>query len=84
MATTPEKSHEVSNAQLALLNPEHSIQVRGARVHNLKDVDVDLRVIHLLFLPVYRARVNHRSPLEHYLPNRSIVILIRYRLMHAD
>jgi excinuclease ABC subunit A len=42
MATTPKNSHEVSNAQSALLNPEHSIQVRGARVHNLKNVDVDL------------------------------------------
>jgi len=42
MATTPKNSHEVSNAQSALLNPEHSIQVRGARVHNLKDVDVNL------------------------------------------
>lgn len=42
MATTPKKLHELSNAQSALLNPEHSIQVRGARVHNLKDVDVDL------------------------------------------
>jgi excinuclease ABC subunit A len=42
MATTPKKSHEVSNAQSALLNPEHSIQVRGARVHNLKNVDVNL------------------------------------------
>ncbi|MGB2077593.1 MAG: excinuclease ABC subunit UvrA [Pseudoalteromonas tetraodonis] len=42
MATTSNKSHEVSNAQSALLNPEHSIQVRGARVHNLKNVDVNL------------------------------------------
>ncbi|MCK8137869.1 excinuclease ABC subunit UvrA [Pseudoalteromonas sp. 2CM28B] len=42
MATTPKKLHEVSNAQSALLNPEHSIQVRGARVHNLKNVDVNL------------------------------------------
>lgn len=42
MATTPKNSHEVSNAQSALLNPEHSIQVRGARVHNLKNVDVNL------------------------------------------
>ncbi|MDO6547131.1 excinuclease ABC subunit UvrA [Pseudoalteromonas carrageenovora] len=42
MATTPKKLYELSNAQSALLNPEHSIQVRGARVHNLKDVDVDL------------------------------------------
>ena len=42
MATTPKKSHEVNNVQSALLNPEHSIQVRGARVHNLKDVDVNL------------------------------------------
>ncbi|MEL0631253.1 excinuclease ABC subunit UvrA [Pseudoalteromonas carrageenovora] len=42
MTTTPKKSHEVSKTQSALLNPEHSIQVRGARVHNLKDVDVDL------------------------------------------
>ena len=29
MASTSNKSHEVSNAQSALLNPEHSIQVRG-------------------------------------------------------
>lgn len=42
MATTPKNSHEVSNAQSALLNPDHSIQVRGARVHNLKNVDVNL------------------------------------------
>jgi excinuclease ABC subunit A len=42
MATTPKKSHEVNKIQSALLNPEHSIQVRGARVHNLKDVDVNL------------------------------------------
>jgi len=42
MASTSNKSHEVSNAQSALLNPEHSIQVRGARVHNLKNVDVNL------------------------------------------
>ncbi len=42
MATTPKNSHEVSKAQSALLNPEHSIQVRGARVHNLKNVDVNL------------------------------------------
>ncbi len=42
MATTPKKSHEVNNVQSALLNPEHSIQVRGARVHNLKNVDVNL------------------------------------------
>ena len=42
MATTPKKLHELSNAQSALLNPEHSIQVRGARVHNLKNVDVNL------------------------------------------
>ncbi|CAM2927350.1 UvrABC system protein A [Pseudoalteromonas atlantica] len=42
MATAPKKLHEVSNAQSALLNPDHSIQVRGARVHNLKNVDVNL------------------------------------------
>ncbi|CAM2893275.1 hypothetical protein PSDI105340_09300 [Pseudoalteromonas distincta] len=42
MPTTPKSPQAVNNAQSALLNPEHSIQVRGARVHNLKDVDVDL------------------------------------------
>ena len=34
--TPQQQTHSISNA------PEHCIQVRGARVHNLKNVDVDL------------------------------------------
>ncbi len=43
MATTNDKS--VNNKRMDnnfLDNPDHSIQVRGARVHNLKNVDVNL------------------------------------------
>ena len=42
MATTFNSSGAIEHSQLALLNTEHSIQVRGARVHNLKNVDVNL------------------------------------------
>ncbi|KTD99168.1 excinuclease ABC subunit UvrA [Pseudoalteromonas sp. H71] len=42
MATTFNSSDTIENSQSALLNPEHSIQVKGARVHNLKNVDVNL------------------------------------------
>lgn len=43
MATTNDKS--INNKRMDnnfLDNPDHSIQVRGARVHNLKNVDVNL------------------------------------------
>ena len=36
MVTTNNKNNDV------LFNPDHSVQVRGARVHNLKNVDVNL------------------------------------------
>ena len=39
MPTTPKSPQAVNNAQSALLNPEHSIQVRGARVHNLNKLN---------------------------------------------
>ncbi|WP_350654188.1 excinuclease ABC subunit UvrA [Pseudoalteromonas sp. D48-MNA-CIBAN-0056] len=42
MAATPKSTYAVTNAKSALLNPEHSIEVRGARVHNLKGVDLNL------------------------------------------
>ena len=47
MATTFNSSGAIEHSQLALLNTEHSIQVRGARVHNLKNVDVNLSLIHI-------------------------------------
>lgn len=40
-ATTETRDHQ-RPAKSISCNPEHSIQVRGARVHNLKNVDVDL------------------------------------------
>jgi excinuclease ABC subunit A len=41
MANT-DKNSTVDKNKAILCDPEHSIQVKGARVHNLKNVDVDL------------------------------------------
>lgn len=42
MATPPKSTLKTNHAPHTTLEPEHCIQVRGARVHNLKNVDVDL------------------------------------------
>lgn len=39
---TPVTAHSHSTTATVRCDPEHSIQVRGARVHNLKNVDIDL------------------------------------------
>ena len=60
------------------------ISVRGAREHNLSNVDIDLPRDRLVVLTGLSGQANHRLPLTRFMPKDSAAMLNRYRPMRAN
>jgi excinuclease ABC subunit A len=43
-----------------MLDKDNTIEVQGARVHNLKNIDVSIPREKLVVIPVFQVQENHR------------------------
>lgn len=78
--TTINKSDSKNTASTSA----HSVQVRGARVHNLKMSMWIYPAMHWSFLLVYQAQANRHSLLALCLLSHSAAIWIQCPLMRVD